>query len=367
MRSAGAIRAFVADDIPAVAALHRRAFHNSSTTAVEDDLRDVFLANPWVDADLPSLVCDGPNGVVGFLGVVPRRLVCGGRLLRLAVSSQFMVDPAYRGRRALDLLDRFLEGPQDLSIADEASEASRQLWTALGGETALLQGLRWTKILRPFRFALSLNGHAARVTPLRSAARSLCAIPDAIAARLPGSPFAPPRARRHEAAFSTAALLSLLAVPGRLGTVYDTTSLSWLLERLRRKQCFGSLHAQIVYSANGHPIGGYLCYTRTHGTAEVAHFTAQAGGFDQVWSQLIADAWQRRASAISGRLDPRHINELSDRKCVFNRGFGALLFHTRNAEIRDAIHQGTLAVSRLDGEWWMRFIGEDGQVAGPSS
>lgn len=360
MRSTGAIRSFVAADIAAVAALHRRAFPNSSGAGIERDLRDVFLENPWAELGLASLVYDaGGDGIVGFLGVMPRRMTCGGRSIRAATSTQFMVDPARRGTVAVQLLSRFLDGPQDVSLADEGSDVSRRLWTALGGEVALLQSLRWTKILRPFRFAASLTGETGMARTLQGVAGPICAVCDALIGRMPRSPFGAPRPWSAEGPFTPAAFLALLrSTAGPLAPAYDESSLGWLLDRLERKRCFGRLHKHIVYGEAARPVGGYLCYVRPTKTAEVACLAAEPGCFEPVWTALVSDAWKGGASALSGRLDPRYVNDLSDRRCVFNRGFGAVLFQTKHRDIRDAIHSGRVILSRLDGEWWMRFIGE---------
>ena len=68
-----------------------------------------------------------------------------------------MVDPACKdGAAALGLLEKFLSGPQDISIADEANDTARMVWQGLGGQTAYLYSMRWTRPLRPFAYFMSL-------------------------------------------------------------------------------------------------------------------------------------------------------------------------------------------------------------------
>ena len=96
----GHIREFADADIPGVARLHEVVFKQDVRTAPAglDPYRayftQVFLENPSRDASLPSLVYEDDDGrIVGFMGVVPRRMSMNGRQFQAAISSQFVVDP----------------------------------------------------------------------------------------------------------------------------------------------------------------------------------------------------------------------------------------------------------------------------------
>ncbi len=84
---------------------------------------------------------------------------------------------------------------------------------------------------------------------------------------------------------------------------------------------------------------------------------AADGAFDHVLQRLFEDAWRQGAIALRGRLDPAHIQQLSDRHCLFRREGPWTLMHSRDPEILAAIHQGDAFLTRLDAEWWMRFQG----------
>src|SRR5205807_8138589 len=122
----GGIRPFVDSDIPQVAHLHETVFRPASLVSRHgpDPYRDyftrVFLENPSRDPSLPSLVYEEDDGrIVGFLGVVPRRMMMNRRALQAAISSQFVVDPnSHTAVAAVQLANTFLDGPQDLSISD---------------------------------------------------------------------------------------------------------------------------------------------------------------------------------------------------------------------------------------------------------
>src|SRR6185369_3355824 len=151
------VRSFIADDVPQVAELHRRLYRANEQPSPELEhsyrgfFQDVYLNNPWYDERLGPLVCeDGGGKIIGFLGVMPRPMRMGGRTIRAAVSSMWMVDPNHRaGLAAVQLLKAFLSGPQDLSYADESTGPSRKLWERLGGTTSLLYSMHWVRPLRP--------------------------------------------------------------------------------------------------------------------------------------------------------------------------------------------------------------------------
>src|SRR5213592_998905 len=77
------IRPFVLGDVPRVAELHESILGGSRRLSMENRRRylgKVFLENPWYDDTLPSLVAEEGHGrIVGFLGVLPRRMSWNGR------------------------------------------------------------------------------------------------------------------------------------------------------------------------------------------------------------------------------------------------------------------------------------------------
>ena len=139
------IRSFKTEDIPQVADLHRRVFGVAEQTSPEllDAYRtyftEVLLNHPWRQEAANSLVYQEKTGrITGFLAVMPRRMIFNGRAIEARITSQFAVDPEYRGCVGLRLLSEVLAGPQDLTIADESNADSRILWEGLGGATSHL-------------------------------------------------------------------------------------------------------------------------------------------------------------------------------------------------------------------------------------
>src|SRR6266487_3188634 len=87
----GRIRTLERGDIPQLVVLSQQAFQRRErvgTDAMTAYFERIFFQNPWVDADLPSLVYEDKTGRVGgFVGVVPRRMLFRGEPIRVAVTT----------------------------------------------------------------------------------------------------------------------------------------------------------------------------------------------------------------------------------------------------------------------------------------
>jgi hypothetical protein len=107
-----------------------------------------LLDHPWADPEIPSLVyLDEQKTVRAFTGSHVRRLSLEGRPIRMACGGQLVSDPAVRNRAAGTLLlRRFFAGPQDLTITDGATEATRRIWGGLGGSVGYLGSINWVRL-----------------------------------------------------------------------------------------------------------------------------------------------------------------------------------------------------------------------------
>jgi hypothetical protein len=360
------IRVFTGDDVPAAAALFARvypAYRWRSQDACEAYFREMLFENPWCDPEIPSWVAEDRGRLRGFYVVMPRRMLMGGRPIRVAVGCQFMMDSDHRdGLAALQMAKACLSGPQDLTLADGANAQARRMWVAIGGIAPLLYNLHWTRLLRPARYALSLlEGRDMIASPVAFVARPLCAAADALFARLPPNHFLRDNRDFPEETLDSATMLSHFSNfmnGSTLQPEYDVGALAWLLDQAARKKRHGQLRAHAVLGSKRQLIGWYLYYLNAGGVSEVVQIAALEDSFDQVLQRLLADAWKNGAAALRGRIEPRFVQELSDRHCWLRREGSWTLIHSRRADVKAAIRQGDAFLSRLEGEWWMRFVGE---------
>jgi hypothetical protein len=363
MTMAGTVRPFTARDVAEVAELHRRVFRVSPEPSAELSaayqrwLTGVFLDVPRGDRGIVSLVYRDDDGSVGgFLGAVPRRLVHNGEPIVAAVSSQLAVDERHRSRLAgVMLLRTFMSGPQDLSIADEASDGSRRLWEALGGETALLPSLAWTRPLMPWALLASYAGRRPSFRALTRAAMPIVRLADALLSRLPWSPLRVAEPTLHaEPATPEALAEHLPAIVGRaLRSDLEPETLRWMLSRAAEVTRIQP-EIMLLRDARGRPAGAYV-HAPAPGEVDRALLVAAAPSAARATVQhLLHRAFARGAIAASGRLDRCTLPALSDGRAFFHRGKWVLV-HSRRRDLVAAFERGEVLFPSLAGELALRF------------
>ena len=366
---AAGVRPLAPGDIPSVVQLFSRVYPQHrwvSQGDCEAYFHEIFFANPWVDPQLPSWVATEGSRAVGFIGVMPRPMRLRGRAVQAAVITQLMVEQDRRyGVAAAQLLRKALAGPQALTISDGANESSRKMWEALGGLTSMLYSLQWRRLLRPARATLqratSPQGRAAALI-----AAPVAALADAYAARY--------RALDRpsdlvEEPLDGAALADGLDRAGRrvaLSPRYDVASLEWLLGQARSKRRHGELQAHLLRQPGG-AIAGWFLYYLNGTTSRVLQVHARDGVERAVLDHLFQHAWRCGAAAIEGRMEPGLGRMLGQRHCLFHSTSVYALIHSRDAEQLGALARGDAFFSRLEGEWWMRFVGEPQTAASPGA
>ena len=353
------VRQFVEADIPQVAQVHRAAFRLGDDPRLAEYgeyFTRVFLDT--ADHGISSLVYQEHDGrIAGFVGVVPRRVMLGGRHYQAAISSQFVVDPAsHVGLVALRLAKSYLEGPQDLSIADEANDVSKKIWEGLGGTTALLLSMYWTRALRPARLGLSFAGGRRALAPIAFSGRPIAAAADALAARLPGSQFRQvPPSTIAEPLFAQTVVAHAAEFCGDVLRVeYDERTFQRLLDRTTARAAGGRLLNAAVKNGTS-MLGWYIAHVDAAGAAEVSQLAASAATIQPVLEHLFHHAWREGAVSVTGRLDPRFMQPLSDQYCLFHRRGPWVLVRTNKPELLHALESGATCLSRFDGEWSLRF------------
>ena len=352
------VRRFVEEDVPHVAALRQRSFGTTAqptATAAEAYFRRIFFGSPFLDPEMPALVYEDENArIVGFVGRLVRRMTLAGEPLRVAITTQLCVDTASPRIIAVQLLNHVLRGPQDLIWSDAATDRVRLLWIRLGGEVARIQSLHWTLDIRPSRSALA--GVAGRTTTraLRIASRFLMRDADAAVLRWAEE------TSRHVSArqVTDAAAMSherRMRAGANLVSDEDPGAEAWLQRRVAEKAPSAEWSRIVLADEKGSTIGAYSYITRRDATAEVVEFDADAGHGPAVLAHLVRHAVRRGAARLTGRLEPTIADSFGERTVRMTAGAPWSLFHTRRADVRDAIASGCTRFSRLDGEWWLNF------------
>jgi hypothetical protein len=342
-----------------VVALRQSVFRFSerrSASVLATYFERIFFQHPWPDDDLPSWVHEDASGrVVGFLGVMPRRMVWRGQVIRMAVATQLMVEPQSRGLIGRSLVRAFLAGPQDCSLSDTANDAARRLWESLGAGTSTIHSLVWLRPLRPCR---DITARIARGLAARGAlyaARPLVAAGDAVAARLSGGAARKPAGTIQP--LTPTLMLAHLDVLGcrALRPVYEQGALDWLLDQVAEKRQFGTLERALVREPAGRVAGWFLYFLNSGGASQIVQFAARPAAHTLVLQHLFHHAWSRGAAALVGRLEPALVPDLAALGCGFGRDGPWVMIHSHRPEIMPAVERGDAFLSRLDGEWWLSF------------
>jgi hypothetical protein len=269
-----------------------------------------------------------------------------------------MVDTArHRGNAAIELMRKFLEGPQELSMTDGATEGARRIWGAVRGELVILYSCTWDRVLRPAGHVLG-KAKKTRFRPFADFAKPFGAVLDSALARTPFNPYIASASNATGIDASLECLLKFIAeLPARyvLRPHYDLVSLRWLLEKAAEAKTRGQLRKIVVRDARGAVLGWYIYYAKAGGTSKVLQIGGREHTITEVMRHLFHDAWACGSVTISGRLEPAYARELSSSRCSFSFPNLSVLVHSRNPVILDAIHRGRAFLSRLDGEWWLRF------------
>jgi hypothetical protein len=87
------------------------------------------------------------------------------------------------------------------------------------------------------------------------------------------------------------------------------------------------------------------------GPARLLQVASRERDTDAVVGALVADARERGATELNGRLEPNLVEPLRRRWAVL--GFDArTLLHAQDNDILEAVSTGPTLLTRLDGEWW---------------
>ncbi len=354
------IRPLERADLPQVASLYEHVARSGSWDAppgLVEYFEETFFDYPWADPEIPSLVYEDDGKISGFLGSNVRPFVFDGAPVRLAISGQLVTDPDVRTRAAgAFLLKRFLEGPQDLTITDTASDTARRIWEGLGGETMHIGSIGWARVFSPLRSVWDYKTRTggSRVAPVVRPVLSAVDAVGSLAARRALRVSAPSGSTEVLTPEALREHIGAVAKPYRLHPSYaDSAGTKWLLEQVARVTQRGELVARLVRHADGRPLGWFVYYHRSGGIAQVLAVAAAGNALGEVLDALLADARERGAVAVQGRVEPHLLEHLSGRRAIFHKSGYLPLIHSPRPELLHAIHSGRALLTRLAGEWWM--------------
>lgn len=327
-------------------------------TALQDYFEKIFFHHPWQSDTLSSLVYQNDAGkIIGFLGVVPRRMTFQEVPINVAVSFHFMVEPESRSSLAgVHLLRTFFAGPQDLSLTDGAGEVGRKVWEMVGGVAVPLYSQRWTRILRPSRQTLGLLSRNRVISSVSGLISPFCDVTDNTLARLMPRYFPSADCFEEELEVSTFIEgLPPLCKGLALRPCYDAGAAQWIFERAAEMKYYGQLRKVLVRNERNEIRGWFIYYLKYGTMGTVVQIAARKGAVEEILDHLFGHARRNGATAISGRAEPRYMRELSEKHCFF-RSVGAMfLVHSRNDELLHAIQRGDAFLSNLEGEWTLLY------------
>ncbi|WP_155121134.1 hypothetical protein [Bryobacter aggregatus] len=293
-----------------------------------------------------------------------RPMIFNGREITVCVGSQFFIDrEAHRGMGAFALLRKLFSGPQDLTLTDGAAEASAKVWEPAGGDIARLYAFNWIRALKPFA---TIQEHSIR----RKSGTSWDALNgvigffgsavDVLAQRaFPGgfSPSSPFQTLDVDAngLFDT---ITEIGWKEKLKPKYERESFTWLLQEAAAAPS-GELRKKVVYDQTGKACGWFVYYLNPGGVCSVLQiYSRRTDQFRGVLRALFADAAQGGGACVKGQSQPKQLVDLTEEHCLFRQPNSSVLVQSRDTAITAAIHRGDAALSRLDGECWLRFAPE---------
>ena len=100
------------------------------------------------------------------------------------------------------------------------------------------------------------------------------------------------------------------------------------------------------------------------GVAHVLQIAADPAAIADVLDHLFYQAGEHGASAVTGRLEPRFLQALSDNTCVLHRRGPWVLLNARRAELLHSFECGDAVFSRLDGNGL--WVSEKGTPSTPN-
>lgn len=349
------IRELRYEDIEQIAQLHQISGMGNGLVDPEVNGRyyqEVFLNSPWRSSEMPSLVCCTKKGdIVGFIGVLTRRMRYRSSPLCVAVAHRLMVDSRRASPfAAVRLLKHFLSGPQDLSISDGANDQGKTFWLGCGGSISWLHSIDWFKPLCPASYSLTLASrkwmkNIRFFLPL---------------GRLMDLAFGC-MIRRKQTPGESGLRMEKMTPEGLLDCIcrcaeakslrpdYSLTEIRWLYQFLQQNLCRGRLDGFLLKNGKEEIQGGGLYYLKKDKTAEVLLLCGRPHNQNRVYNTLMDCLHRQKAIGVMGRMLPDFLPAFGEERVLLKRGCWALIA-SRKSELLNTIQSGDAFLSALEGE-----------------
>ncbi|WP_424956047.1 hypothetical protein [Hyphomicrobium sp. 1Nfss2.1] len=331
-----------------------------SKSSLSSYFEDVLFDSEGDGADPRSRVFVDREGVVrGFIGVWPRRMMLGGRIIEAAAAGSMMVDrPEDHPTAGARLLRAYLAGPQDLSFSETANGISQRMWERVGGERITAASLDWLKVLRPAGFCVAAAGASFR--PFR-ALRPLGSVIDRLTSSSAGFASLDETETRwaRDVPATTGEVLDaiqLLSGSYQLRPDWELPALPRLLAHAESKERYGELHRRIVYGRGDKPVACYLFHARRGDIARVLQVLAEPNAAGLAIDSLLRTAAGLGCVGVRGRAEPGLFDALVSRRCLLYHG-AATVIHARDKSLLSEVQGARSLMTGLAGESWLRLIG----------
>jgi len=353
------IRSLTKNDLPLLNELQSRGL---DVTDEQNRLADrvftelfpkLFMEHPWADTRFSSLVAaDKDDRLTGLQAVMNRPFRFGDRTIQAAISAELYVAPESRNSLCgIQLVKKFLSGPQDCSLCDAANEKTRQLWNRFGGESLPLYGLTWMAVLSPARFAAAM---ALKNSKPGRAVRPIAALIDRTAERFWKTKSEYDASEMHGEPLTVdhvAALAPVFMAERSVAPIYGAAGAKWIWNRLNFiTRGAGPSRQTLVLDRLNRPVGWHIYQWKPGQVARVSQLVAKAGSEDAVFAHLLRTLRQSGAPGAIGRVQSEFLAALSDADCLFKRRSRFVLFHSKDEAIRSAFRSGSAFLSMLDAE-----------------
>ena len=318
-------------------------------------LERTLFGDPWADPEIPTLVHVESSGeITAFIASHVRRMRFDGKLIRLAAGGPLIVHPNARHRAVGPRLWRhYLDGRQELTVTDGASDEMRQIFELIGGQMMHPSSFAWARVFRPFSFT---GGRLLHFRPRGKAvgARVWPAL-DGLSARTVQYFRAPDSRSTTTEPLTPKLLLEHLPIVTRslrLFPDYDESYLNWVFTELHHNRTWGTPVQRLVRDRQDRVLGWYVYFLLQGEGCQAVHVAAADRHAGDVLDNLFADAVDHGGAGVQGRVEPRLLAALAHRGALFRYSARSLV-HSRNPEVLAVLAAGQALLTRLEGDWWM--------------